>query len=82
MTSSVRACLSAAAMGVLLLGVSAPALARSSRIAYTTDGATVRYDPKTDRYCISQQITGSLLPVTVCKSESEWAQDGLIIKRK
>lgn len=41
--------------------------------------ATVTLDAKTGKYCFSQPITGSRIPVRQCRTKAEWAQAGLTI---
>lgn len=41
--------------------------------------AKVTYDQKTDRYCFKDYVSGSLAPVTHCRSKGEWADAGLTI---
>jgi hypothetical protein len=83
MTNFIRTGLSLAMAGALLAGASAPAFAReASHVGHTNDGATVRYNPSTDQYCVSTPMTGSRIPHVSCKSQSEWAEDGLSITRK
>ncbi|MFD1106998.1 hypothetical protein [Sphingobium olei] len=44
--------------------------------------AKVTYDEKTDRYCFRENVTGSLVPVSVCRTKTDWAKDGLTIHHK
>lgn len=58
---------------------SAPAFAQ----AHGSAGAVkVRYDAKTDRYCVRQPLVGSLAPSVQCRSKAAWAQAGLTISHK
>jgi hypothetical protein len=82
MVHSVRAGLSLAIAGALLVGASAPVLARGpSNIGTTPDGDMIRYNPRTNQYCLSQNMTGSNFPKVTCRSRDEWAAAGLVIDR-
>jgi hypothetical protein len=63
---------------VAVSAASAPAFAQAQG---SFGAAKVTYDAKTDRYCFRETLTGSRIPVTQCRSKSEWAQDGLTISR-
>jgi hypothetical protein len=68
-------------MSVILIvaaafGATAPAFATSQS---DSEKPTVTYDAKHDKYCISQMVTGSLLPQRTCHTKQEWAKDGLQI---
>jgi hypothetical protein len=83
MINFVRTGLSLAVAGALMAGASAPVFARGVlHVGHTDDGASVRYNPRTDQYCVSTPMTGSRIPKVACKSQSEWAEDGLSITRK
>ena len=55
--------------------VAAPAIAANE----SNDQVKVTYDAKRDRYCVSQMVTGSRLPVKDCRSKEEWAKAGMVI---
>jgi ABC-type sugar transport system substrate-binding protein len=57
----------AAALGA----VAAPALAAKPG---DQDAVRARYDAKTGKYCVSQKVTGSFLPITDCRTKEEWAK--------
>lgn len=72
-----------AAVAVATVAVSAastPAFAKQPHGSF--GAAKVSYDSKTDRYCFRETVTGSRIPVTQCRSRSQWAQAGLTITRK
>jgi hypothetical protein len=68
-----------AAATVAVSAASTPAFAQAKG---SFGAAKVTYDSKTDRYCFRETVTGSLIPVTQCRSRSEWAQTGLTITHK
>jgi len=68
--------MSAILITAVALGASAPAFAA----ARGSDSAPkVTYDAKHDKYCVSQTITGQLLPVKDCRTKEAWAEAGLKI---
>ena len=68
--------MSAMLIAAVVLSASAPAFA-AARGNDSTPKLT--YDAKRDKYCVSQTVTGQLLPVKDCRSKEEWAQAGLKI---
>jgi hypothetical protein len=83
-------CLMAAA-GVTLAGASAPAFAHHGAAQQQTnsDGTgKVTFDPATQKYCFNKtmtndtEVTGSMLPHTECKTQAQWAAEGVTISRK
>lgn len=76
-TIAFAAAITAAAIVVSAAGTPAFAQAQGSFGA-----AKVTYDSKTNSYCFKEKVTGSLIPVTQCRSRSEWAQAGLTITHK
>ncbi|CAM8672797.1 hypothetical protein [Sphingobium sp.] len=71
-----------AAIAVATVAVSAASTPAFAQAQGNFGAAKVRYDVKTDRYCFKQVVTGSLIPVTQCRSKREWAQAGLTISHK
>ena len=69
----------AAAILAATVAVSAAATPAFAKAQGSFGAAKVTYDAKTDRYCFRETVTGSLIPVTQCRSKSEWAQNGLSI---
>jgi len=69
----------AAAIVAATVAVSAAATPAFAQPEGRFGGAKVTYDASTDRYCFRETLTGSIIPVTQCRSKSEWAQDGLAI---
>ena len=69
-----------AAATVAVSAASTPAFAQQAQGSF--GAAKVSYDSKTNRYCFKQMVTGSLIPVTQCRSRSEWSQAGLTITHK
>ena len=41
-----------------------------------TSGEIAKFDAKTNRYCVTRMITGSLLSHRTCATREEWAQMG------
>ena len=72
----------AAAIAVATLTISAAATPAFAQPQGRFEGAKVTYDQKTDRYCFSETVTGSRIPVTRCQSKAEWAQSGLTIRHE
>lgn len=70
----------AAAVAVAAIAVSATATPAFAKAQGRFEGAKVTYDQKTDRYCFHETVTGSLIPVTQCRSKAEWALRGLTIR--
>ena len=68
--------MSAILIAAVALGATAPAFAVS---ANDSEKPTVTYDAKHDKYCISQMVTGSILPQKDCRTQKEWAKNGLTI---
>lgn len=64
-------------IAAIAFGATAPVLA-----AQSDDEIRVRvtYDTKRDKYCISQSVTGSRLPVRDCRSKQEWAAEGVMLQ--
>lgn len=69
----------AAAIVAATLAVSATATPAFAQAEGRFGAAKVTYDASSDRYCFRETLTGSIIPVTQCRSKSEWAQDGLTI---
>ncbi len=44
-----------------------------------TRGETAKYDAKTNTYCISTMVTGSIIPQRVCATRQEWIDRGATI---
>jgi hypothetical protein len=67
-------------IAALVIGsLAAPAFAGA-----TLDGdrLPVTYDAKHDKYCVSQPVTGQLIPERVCKTKAEWAKLGAVVGDK
>ncbi|HWI85687.1 MAG TPA: hypothetical protein VNT42_05100 [Sphingomonas sp.] len=56
--------------------VAVPALAGPPRGA---NEIKVTYNAKSNKYCISQLITGSRVPRSECRSKADWSKEGLLI---
>ena len=69
--------MSAILIAAVALGATAPAFALSPS---ASGKPTLTYDAKHDKYCVSQMVTGNLLPVKDCRTKKEWAKDGLAIQ--
>ncbi|KQN07486.1 hypothetical protein ASE85_17950 [Sphingobium sp. Leaf26] len=69
----------AAAIVAATVAVSASATPAFAQPEGRYGSAKVTYDASTDRYCFRETMTGSIIPVTQCRSKSEWAQNGLTI---
>ena len=73
----------AASFGCAILGAAGPAAANEKlpQPAYKA-----RYDAKLDKFCISPtgtdaQRTGTRIPLVECKTQSQWAAEGLKVAR-
>lgn len=68
-------------LGFVLVAAAGPALARAPehRAIHLDDGSVVTYDGATGKYCWSYAVTGSHLAHTDCKTQEEWAKNGLFI---
>ena len=64
----------------LTAAAAAPALARVSPTVYA-DGGTMSLD-KTGAFCLTEYRTGSHIPQVTCKSQADWAKEGLIVTLK
>jgi opacity protein-like surface antigen len=71
-----------AAIAVATAAVSAASAPAFAQAQGRFGGSKVTYDATTSRYCFKQGVTGSLIPVTQCRSKAEWAQAGLTISHK
>lgn len=62
------------------LGATAPAFAATT---HDSEGGQVKvtYDAKHDKYCVSDMVTGSRLPVKDCRTQQDWAKDGLVVSK-
>ncbi|WP_311269974.1 hypothetical protein [Sphingobium sp. WCS2017Hpa-17] len=69
----------AAAIVAATVAVSAAATPAFAQEQSGITAAKVRYDAKTDRYCIRQTLPSTIVPMAQCRSKSEWAQNGLTI---
>ncbi|HMI19180.1 MAG TPA: hypothetical protein VK533_06525 [Sphingomonas sp.] len=69
--------MSAILIAAVALGATAPAFAASQS---GSEKPTVTYDAKHDKYCVSQMVTGNILPVKDCRTKKEWAKNGLTIQ--
>jgi hypothetical protein len=71
----------AAAVAVATIAVSAaatPAFAQQNGVTH----AKVRYDVKTDRYCVRATLPSTIVPMAQCRSKAQWAQNGLTINHE
>ncbi len=75
-TIALAAAIVAATVTVSAAGT--PAFAQS-QVEGSFQGAKVSYKEKTGEYCFKQQLVGSHIRVTECRSKQEWAQAGLTI---
>jgi hypothetical protein len=71
-----------AAMIVAGLTVSAAATPAFAKSEGRFGNARVTYQADSGRYCFREARTGSLIPMTTCRSKAEWAQQGLTIRHK
>lgn len=71
-----------AAIAAATVTVSAASTPAAAQPTGNFGAAKVSYDPATNRYCFKETVTGSLIPVTQCRSKDEWAQAGLKISHK
>lgn len=66
---------SAILIAAIALGATAPVLATP---ADTGARFKLVYDKKHDKYCFSQDVTGSRLPVKDCRTKDEWTKAGVV----
>ena len=67
-------------IAALVLGsLAAPAFAKAGDDG---DRLPVTYDAKHDKYCVSQEVTGQLIPLRACKTKAEWAKLGAVVGDK
>ncbi|MEC3912880.1 hypothetical protein U5A82_21115 [Sphingobium sp. CR2-8] len=71
-----------AAVVAATIAVSATATPAFARAEGRFGSSTVTYNPKTDRYCFRETVTGSKVPAADCRSKNEWALNGLTIEHK
>ncbi|MDO7835382.1 hypothetical protein Q4610_10020 [Sphingobium sp. HBC34] len=71
-----------AAVAIATVAVSAASAPAFAQATGQFGNAKVRHDAKTDRYCFSEAITGSRVPLVQCRTKAQWAQAGLTITRK
>lgn len=64
--------------GAAALVAAAPAVAANQG---NPDQPRVSYDKKTGQYCLSQEITGHLMPVKDCRTPEAWAKAGVNFTR-
>lgn len=69
----------AAAVVVATVAVSAAATPAFAQSQPASSSVKVRYEAKTDRYCIRETQSGTIVPLTQCRSKTDWAQNGLTI---
>ena len=67
------------AVAALVLGASAPAFARVKPTVYA-DGTMALN--KAGQFCLTENRTGSRLPQVTCKSQADWASEGLTVTVK
>lgn len=68
--------ISALLIAAVALAATAPAFAERRGM---TDNTAVTYDAKHDKYCVSQMVTGNLMPVKDCRTKSDWAKAGVTV---
>ena len=71
--------MSAILIAAVALGATAPVLAASGD---SSDRFKLIYDAKHDKYCTSQEVTGSHLPLKDCRTKDEWAKAGTVFPDK
>lgn len=69
----------AAAIVAATVAVSAAATPAFAQEQGSISAAKVRYDAKTDRYCVQQTLPSTIVPMTQCRSKADWAENGLTI---
>jgi len=69
---------------ILIAALVIGSLATPAFAGATLDGdrMAVTYDAKHDKYCVSQPITGQIIPQRVCKTKAEWAKLGAVVGEK
>jgi len=70
--------MSAILIAAAALGTVAPAFAAQRG---DPDQPRITYDAKHDKFCISQMVTGSRLPVQDCRTKEDWAKEGLTLSK-
>ena len=68
---------SAILIAAIAIGAVTPAFAAPQR---DSQKATMSYDAKRDKYCLSQMVTGSRLAQRDCRSKQDWAKEGVQIQ--
>ena len=65
-----RAALSAALIATATIGATAHA---------DTASETAKFNTKTNSYCISRMVTGSIIPQRICATRQQWIDRGATI---
>jgi hypothetical protein len=70
--------------GTFALGAAAPANADTVNLDNGVDrapsaGSSAKPSRDTKRYCITDNVTGSRIPVKTCKTRKEWHAEGVEI---
>jgi hypothetical protein len=83
MTIFTRFVTAAAVLGCAILATAAPAFADEK---LPTPTYKARYDAKHDKFCLqltgaAAQRTGTRLPLIECKTQTQWAAEGLKVAR-
>lgn len=79
--------LAGAASGLLVAAATPAAATNKPKTEVTEQGNSAAAATNTDtpkpakqrRYCIVNTVTGSMLPIKVCKTRAEWADEGVDI---
>ncbi len=68
-------------MSVFVLAAALGAVVAPAFAAHQTDAAQskVTYNAKTGRYCFTDTLTGSRVPVQDCRTKDQWAKEGVVI---
>ena len=58
---------------LVAIGITAGSAAQAD-----TRGTIARLDPATNKYCVTERITGSMIPRRMCATRQEWADMGAL----
>jgi len=78
-TKTMKTIAFAAAIVAATVAVSAAATPAFAQDQGKIGTAKIRYDAKTDRYCVRDTLPSTIVPMSQCRSKTEWAQNGLTI---
>lgn len=68
----------AAAVATLIASTAAPVLAGEP----SGEKQKLTYDPKSDKYCMKAEFTGTRMAKSICRTREQWANEGVVIPQK